>query len=52
MPERDLKAALAGRLWITGPDGPYSAAQWEAIRRLLVAHVERSVEAMTRCRFR
>jgi hypothetical protein len=39
MPESDPKAILAGRLWFTGPDGPYSARDWHTIRRLFVGCV-------------
>ena len=46
----DPDRALAERLWITGPAGPYSRSQW--LGRLVLAFVDRTLEARGRCTFR
>jgi hypothetical protein len=52
MRDCDPNTAMAARLWFTGRDGPYSDSQWEAIRCLVVAHIQRCFEAARRCEFR
>jgi hypothetical protein len=50
MSKRDCTPDIAGRLWFTGPDGPYTPEQWETIRRLLFASANRWAEALYGCK--
>jgi hypothetical protein len=50
MSERYRTPDIAGRLWFTGPDGPYTPEQWNAIRRLLLACANRWAKALYGCK--
>lgn len=50
MSECDCTSDVADRLWFTGPDGPYTPEQWEAIRRILIACANRWAKALYDCK--
>jgi hypothetical protein len=50
MSECDRTPDIAGRLWFTGPDGPYTPEQWKAIRRLLLGCANRWAKALYGCK--
>jgi hypothetical protein len=50
MSEGDRTPDIAGRLWFTGPDGPYTPEQWNAIRGLLLAFANSWAKVLYRCK--
>jgi hypothetical protein len=50
MSECDRAPDLADRLWFTGPHGPYTTEQWEAIRRLLIRSANQWAKALYGCK--
>ena len=41
---------VAGRLWFTGSEGPYTPAQWEAIRGLFLDSANAWGKALYGCK--